>query len=321
MIPSDSFLLEITEFPSQSLKNMMNNKITIASRLTHTKFGYVEANVCNVIELIKSGDMLLKDPQCGDYTLMDITTAIRKESSSQQQNMMKERYLPVVFFNGVWDGARICKYSNITAIDFDDIYTDEQLSQTIGLLKSAPFVYAIFRTFKLRRIKALVTHNNTDPSRHKEMYNQIVNVLGASGYDTSCKDLSRKTFLAWDEDIWVNPNCSLFQFTPKAQVFNPVKPNRLVNTGKSKSPQSIINILNSSWRNKHPEYWKAGNRANSIFKCTCQLCEYGVPEDMAEEYFLNGGWSADDFTDDEVLKHVRGAYRTNQNSFGTKTFQ
>lgn len=292
--------------------------ICIAKRISYTKYGLEKKSIYEVLEMIQRGDMQLYDSECGYYDLRMITEAIRNHPDPNIQNEWKARFMPVVFFNGVWNGAKICTYSCITALDFDHIHTDAELRNTLILLKSTPFVLAIFRTFKPMRIKALVMHDNTDPTKHTEMYEQLLNLFGIGLLDTGCKDLSRKTYLPWDEDIWVNPNCSKYQFVPGPMSI-PAQA-RVYKGTKSKSPQSIVNILDSSWRKKHLEYWEEGQRAQSIFKCACQFCEYGVPQDMAEEYFLNGGWVANDFTADEVIKHVRGAYGCNKGNYGSKDF-
>lgn len=298
----------------------MNNKIvTIAQKLTYTKYGLEDKSIYEVLGMIQRGDMQLYDSECGHYDLKTITEAIRNQPDPKIQNEWKARFLPVVFFNGIWDGTKIIEYSCITALDFDNIHTEEELNNIIALLKSVPFVLAIFRTFKPMRIKALIMHNNSDPAKHTEMYEQLTRLFGINLLDTGCKDLSRKTYLPWDEDIWVNHNCSKYQFIPGNPLVT-MQAKRTYQGTKSKSPQSIINILNSSWRKNHPEYWKEGNRAQSIFKCACEFCVYGVPQDMAEDYFLKGGWIANDFTADEVIKHVCGAYGCNKNNFGSKDF-
>lgn len=298
---------------------MITKNISIAKRLNYTKYGLEEKSIYEVLEIIQRGNMQLYDSECGHYDLRKITELIRSQSDPKIQNEWKARFIPVVFFNGVWDGAKINSYSCITALDFDNINTEEELNNTIVLLKSAPFVLAIFRTFKPMRIKALVMHNNTESTKHTEMYEQLTKLFGINLLDIGCKDLSRKSYLPWDEDIWVNPNCSKYQFVPSVTPIA-MQAKRTYQGSKSKSPQSIINIFNSSWRKNHPEYWKEGNRAQSIFKCACEFCIYGVPQDMAEEYFLNGGWIASDFTADEVIKHVRGAYGCNKNNYGSKDF-
>lgn len=297
----------------------MNAKVTFANRVNYTKFGLIEKSVDEIIDIIRDGEMRLYDPICGEYSLKGITSAIRNQTDPKIQNEWKERFLPVVTFNGIWNGTKISTYSSITALDFDHITSDEQLAITLSVLNNSPCVLAIFRTFKPRRIKALIIHDNTDPARHKEMYEELIAKFGLYGMDESCKDLSRKTYLPWDEGIWVNPHCTPFHFAPNQTSVQPV-PVLSAPKGKSKSPQSILNILNSSWRKNHPEYWQPGNRANSIFKCACQFCIYGVPQDMAEEYFLQGGWIADDLTEDEILKHIKGAYLHNKSQYGSKEF-
>lgn len=298
---------------------MEKNVVTLAKKLTWTKYGLDQKSIYEVLEMIQRGDMSLYDSECGQYDLRTITEAIRNQPDSNMQNEWKARFMPVAFFNGVWDGSRISEYSCVTALDFDNISTQVELNNTIAILKSAPFVLAIFRTFKPLRIKALVMHSNTNPARHGEMYEQLTKLFGVSLLDTGCRDLSRKTYLPWDESIWINPNCSKYQFVPSRVAVSPQSMRSYLGD-KQKSPHSIISILNSSWRKNHPEFWEEGNRAQSIFKCACQFCVYGIPQDMAEEYFSNGGWIANDFTYDEVIKHVRRAYDYNKNNFGSKFF-
>lgn len=297
----------------------MNTKVSLAKRINFTKFGLMTKSIAEIIDIIRNGDMELHDSDCGSYTLRMITEAIRNEQDPQRQNEWKARFLPVITFNGIWNGSNICDYSSVTSLDFDLIATEDQYVRSIDVLKATPFILAVFRTFKPLRLKALILHDNADPARHSEMYEQLIDIFTEYGIDSSGKDLSRKTYLPWDKDIWVNPNCTPFHFIPSQVSFKPMPISKTI-TGKSKSPQSIINILNSSWSKNHPEYWQRGNRASSIFKCGCQFCEYGVPMDMAEDYFLNGGWISDDFTQEEIIKHVKGAYLHNNNRYGSKDF-
>ncbi|MDE7436889.1 MAG: hypothetical protein K2M93_00240 [Muribaculaceae bacterium] len=316
---SGGFLQGYFDYNRENLRNMINTTISIAKRLEYTKYGLADKSVYDVLGMIQRGDMILYDPECGEYDLKTITEAIRRQPDPEIQNEWKARFMPVVFFNGIWDGSKISKYSCITALDFDNIHSEEDLNNTLLLLKSSPFVLATFRTFKPKRIKALIMHDNPDPTLHKEMYAELINLFGTSGLDTSCSDLSRKTYLPWDDEIWINTNCTPYQFVSSHPVVG-TQTKMIYKGKKQKSPYSIINILNSSWRKNHTEYWKEGQRARSVFKCACQFCEYGVPRDMAEDYFLTGGWEADDFTADEILKHVRGAYDYNKNRFGSKDF-
>ncbi len=295
---------------------MNTNLLTLSQRLNWTKFNLETKSLAEILNIIKHGTYILHDDGLGDYKLKDITEAIREEANEQIQNDYKSKYLPVVHFNGVWDGAKISDYSNITALDFDLIQSEIQSKQIMDGLKNSSCVVAAFRTFKKYRLKAIILHDNTDPLKHKDLYEQLMIHFGVGNLDESCKDLSRKTFLAWDEDLWINPTPKPFHYEPKAQGM--MFPSSCVSSQKKiKSPYSIRNILNSSWRRNNPEYWQKGQRATSIFKCACQFCEYGVPQGMAEEYFVNN-WLDFDMPESEIIGHVNGAYRSAK--FDSKIF-
>lgn len=296
------------------------NEITVLNRINHCKYGFWHLSLEDVLLMIKSGDLIITDSSVGSYTLRLITEAIRQEKDCNTQNIWKEAYCPVVSFNGVWDESGIVEYSHYTALDFDKIYSEQEMIQKMTMLKSIPYVVAIFRTFKPYRFKAIVLHNNTDPNLHSVMYEEIIQQCGADGLDTNCKDLKRRNYLVWDKDVWINPNPIPYDYKPAIHVCRTPIMEHHESSGKQKSPQSIINILNSSWHKRHPEYWKTGNRATSIFRCACTLCEYGVPQDYAEDYFLNGGWIDDDFNENEVIKQVNGGYKYKSNEFGSKFF-
>lgn len=298
---------------------MNKNLISLANRLTWTKYGLIQSTVEEVLQIIKSGEYSLTDSEAGNYNLKVITEAIRNSNCDKQRREWKEMYVPVVTFNGVWDGHRISHYSNITALDFDYLGNAQQKLDKLTELKQSPHILAVFRTFKPFRLKALVMHDNSDPDKHGDLYEQLMAIFGVDALDSSCKDLSRKTFLPWDEEIWINSNCSPYHFIPSPKSYIPVNNSVRGHSGKCKSSQSIKNILNASWKKNHPEYWERGNRAMSVFKCACQFCEYGVPEDVAKEYFISG-WIADDFNEDEILKQVEGGYNNKKEKYGSKNF-
>lgn len=248
--------------------------ITLLNRINWCKYGFSNKSISEILEIIKTGNMRLCDNNLRSYTLRQITETIRLESDCKKQKEWKAKYLPAVTYNGVWDGNKISNYSSYTALDFDHIESNEAMLITFNWLKLTPCVLAVFRTLQQYRLKAIIQHDNIDPSLHKDMYGQLVQKFGLKLLDTSCADLSRRNYLVWDKDIWINPNVKPFHYVPTTSL-RQVKP-MLHSCNKVKSPQSIINILNSSWKKNHPEFWKEHYRANSIFKCACLLCEYGV---------------------------------------------
>ena len=298
-------------------------EISYFERINWCWKGMKHVSLEDTLQMIKKGDLMLNDFSVGQYTLSMITEAIRQKTDSKEQNVWKGMYCPAVSFNGVWDGQKIVNYSPYTALDFDHIASNEDMVAKMDMMKMRPYTVAIFRTFKAHRFKAIVMHDNTDPARHKDMYEQIMKECGADDLDNNFKDLSRRTYLAWDKDICIKTNPVSYNYKPtivQMPVIAVQTPKVMLRTGKQKSPRSIICILNKHWHDKHPDYWHVGNRANSIFRCACQMCEYGVPEDMAMEYFMTGGWLADDFSENEVIKQVSGAYKFKSNEYGSKIF-
>ncbi len=85
------------------------------------------------------------------------------------------------------------------------------------------------------------------------------------------------------------------------------------------SDKSIISIMNSHWKRNNPEYWKKGNRGNCIFRLACWMCKWGVDEELATEYFIDG-WEDDTMDEKEIRSHVGNAYKTEEKNFGTLIF-
>lgn len=49
------------------------------------------------------------------------------------------------------------------------------------------------------------------------------------------------------------------------------------------------------------------------------MCKWGVDESLAIGYFIEG-WKSPTMSEKEILGHVRNAYRTEKNNFGTLEF-
>lgn len=137
-----------------------------------------------------------------------------------------------------------------------------------------------------------------------------------AGKDSACKDMARRNYLSYDPDIWMNPNPVTFHYIPTVRAQGKViQPH----AERKVSDKSIINIINSLWKKNNPEYWKEGNRAKSIFKLACLMCKWGVDESLAIGYFTEG-WKSPTMSEEEILEHVRNAYRAEKNNFGTLEF-
>lgn len=260
-------------------------KVTLTQRINYTKFNLGYATVDDVVKIIREGTILMNDYEYGQYTLEQAVEYIRSLKTKAERQAWKARLLPAVAYNGLFseiEKSHIMQYSNVTAMDFDDIHSYDEMMHLWRKLRNIPCVYCVFVTPSGDGLKALVLHDNTDPAMHGDLYNQLLAKFNISNPDTSCRDLARRNYLSYDPSIWVNPNPVPYHYVPtikpiiQVQQIRQVQPqNHYAQTGKKISGRSIISIMNSVWKKNNPEYWQEGHRACSIFYLACKLCRWG----------------------------------------------
>lgn len=294
--------------------------ITILERVNFTKSNMAYLAVEEIVNLIRTGNMVLHDNEFGDYTLRQAIEHIRSLKTHAEQQQWKLRLLPAAAYNGTFSEVNrngLVQYSDVTALDFDNIQSYNEMCHLWRRLVKTPCVCCVFVTPSERGLKALVLHDNTDPTKHGDLYDQLLHKFNVASKDTSCKDLARRNYLSYDPDIWTNPNPVPYHYVPTVKMAVNVQNNfPLV---KNLSGKSIINIMNSVWKKNNPEYWQEGHRAVSIFKLACQLCKWGVDEDLATDYFVDG-WESETMKEDEIVGHIRSAYKAEKNNFGKEDF-
>ena len=297
-----------------------NVKCTLTQRINYVMYGLKNISLKEAIEYIRNGDMVLCDKEYGNYTLRQAIEFIREVNEKDKQ-FWKSRLLPAVAYNGTFiyvDAKGMDEYSHITAMDFDDILTMDELMHLRNRLIKTPCVVCVFITPSGHGLKALVLHDNTDLSKHTDLYNQLLDKFNVASKDVNCKDLGRRNYLSYDPDIWVNPSPKLFHYIPSVKP--QIKTIQPIPNGRKVSDKSIISIMNRKWKEKHPEYWVEGNRASSIFRLACLMCKWGVDEELAGEYFVDR-WENDTMSREEIQGHVGNAYKAEQNNFGTVEFR
>ena len=230
----------------------MDSYITLAHRINHTRYNLSYPTLSRVTGMIRDGNMVLCDNQ-----------------------------LPTLAYNGTFSEIKrkhLISYSNVTAMDFDHIGTQAEMTDLRNWLIKTPCVLCVFVTPGGRGVKALILHDNTDPDRHRDLYAQLLDKFNVAGKDSACKDMARRNYLSYDPNIWMNPNPVSFHYIPTVRAQGKViQPH----AERKVSDKSIINIINSLWKKNNPEYWKEGNRAESIFKLACLMCKWGVDESLA----------------------------------------
>ena len=297
-----------------------NKDFTFLQRINYTKYnlGYIDFN--EVVDIMRSGNLVLHDGECGKYTLMQAIRCIRSMSENDRQ-YWKSRLLQAIAYNGRFvevNSKGLNEYSCITAMDFDHIDTMDELNHLRNRLISTPCVVSAFVTPSGNGLKALVLHDNDNPDLHRDLYEQLLQKFNVASKDESCKDIARRNYLSYDPNIWVNRSPVAFHYIPTIKPQN--KSKQYSHKGKGVSDKSIINIMDSIWKKNHPEYWKEGNRANSIFKLACLMCKWGVDQEIAIEYFVDG-WQAQSMNEVEIVSHVENAYKAEADNFSTLEFK
>ncbi len=236
---------------------------------------------------------------------------------------MKYRLLPAVAFNGTFSEIKetgIETYSQITALDFDHVCDMEGLK---ARLTGCAHVFCVFTTPSGNGLKTLVLHDNTDPSKHRDMYEQLLSMFSEASQDPSCKDLARRNYLCYDPNVWINQNVVPYHYVPSVpqQVSNhpfPISNNPSQSNQGVVSGKRILDVMIATWKKKHPEAWVEGNRASGIFKFACMLCRWGVDISLVKDRFTKE-WG--DMDVKEVIGHIEGAYKAEHGNFNTKEFK
>lgn len=316
-------------FISEKKKSFrINNEImkedkmfTLLQRINYTKYGLQYIDFNEVVEVIRNGDLVLYDSEYGKYTLRQAIEHIRTVPEEDRQ-YWKSRLLPAVAYNARFlevNSKGLDDYSCITHHDFDHIATRDEMIHLRNRLIITPCVVCVFVTPSGEGLKALVLHDNENPDLHRDLYEQLLKKFDVASKDESCKDIARRNYLSYDPDIWVNRSPVAFHYIPTIKPQNYSK-QYSGNSVKSVSDESIIRIMDSVWKKKHPEYWLEGQRANSIFKLACLMCKWGVDEDFAIEYFVDG-WEDRTMSEDEIVSHVRNAYKAESDNFEILQFR
>lgn len=310
----------------------MNKKISIINRICLPNT-CKQVDVDDVCEAISSGVL-------SGYDFKQETINIQAEQDHNKQNDMKKNSLMVALFNGEFskkNNSSLTSYSSFTALDIDNIASEDDMEVLFQHLCSIPYVYFLFRTPSGKGLKAVILHDNTDSAFHGELYDQLINAFSLPNMDQSVKDLSRGNYICYDPKAWKNPNPVPFRFihnqfysvpvnkspTSQSSGYMGLKQLELTLSSKprpksNKSDQSLINIINSHNAKVNPNRTKSGNRANSVFNEATQYCKAGVDINLALKKLIEvyGQYGAE-LQDTEIEYQACRGYQNNINLYGS----
>ena len=308
----------------------MNNKITLFARINWATYGLKTMTVQDAINIIRDGTYFINDTKRSGMSgsLKDITEQIQCQPDGVDLQAVKAQFLPAVSFNGVYNNG-VVKYSNVTALDFDHIPSQEAYSDLYGRLMATPCVGWVYRTPSGKGLKALVIHDNTAPDMHTNMYMQLMDMFKTPyiATDPKCKDLNRRNYLCYDPTVWTNPSPVPYHFEYDAKF--DIKPLSSCTKGKTTftshtksdiadglpSDASVMCMLKSRCKRFHPDYLKEGARRDGVYWFGTQASKAGVDYDYGLE-FVSDLYNSTEitltrggaFTDSEIEENYANGY-------------
>ncbi len=148
------------------------------------------------------------------FHLKDKVTKVRRAQTESAKAKAKKQ-LPLVSWNGVFSkrgNEGLQNYSSFTAMDFDKIDSGQRVDELKAWLMTFDCVYAIFKTPSGKGLKAIILHDNLNPTYHFTMYEELLKIFNCPEIDTTTKDIGRGHYLSYDPDIWLNPAPQPYHF-------------------------------------------------------------------------------------------------------------
>lgn len=230
---------------------------------------------------------------------------IRLISDNDVRNSIKKK-LPAATFAGVFSARRLDAFispSGIVCCDFDKL-SHQRLKELRGIFKNDEHVYACFVSPSGSGLKVLVKASYNTQEEYKSVFYALDKHFGMlDSFDMNTSDMSRATYMSYDEDIYVNEASKVFE--EYVDDINAYQSKRNLST-----PQGIFSHLEKWLDNKGKKYIK-GERNPYLYVMASAACRYGVREESFVELFIN---RHSDLSRHEIVQTVKSAYK--RNDFG-----
>ena len=240
--------------------------------------------------------------------VFDIRVQIDKERRSE----LKVN-LPSVFFSGRFKGTEstdLLEHSNFIVLDFDDVTSNpdiELVEQAKQELIKNQYIYACWISPSGNGLKGLV--KVADGNKHEEHFTALQDEF--KGLDKSGKNINRHCFESYDPNIYINEDSKVFTKTKKIES--------VIEVVKVESSSKVFqNIL--VWLTNKGDAFVKGERNFFIFKLASACCRFGINENEAYSLCKLSFANESSFSDRELLRTIKSAYKSNASSFGTAEF-
>jgi len=300
----------------------------------------MDLSVDRLLEIIRTGNYTIKKSgECRE--LKDVIAEIRSIDDHDKQGEIKRSWLPVGCINGKFkykDDHGLVNYSSFVALDYDGFDDEDAMNEAKEKLKAYPFIYAIFSTPSGLGLKALVLHDSADPTKHRNLYMQIMEKCKMKETDEGVVDLSRGQFLSYDPELWLNPSPKAYHFEFDAGLKAPErkKDKYVVSSstagthgieytklddwtenfldhlwGHLLTDDAVMERLDKYWKENWQNYHEVGKRHRGMLNMAGTLCKAGIKKERALEYLIDNYPDKEKKEIEEVV-----SYAYDYNAFG-----
>lgn len=216
--------------------------------------------------------------------------------------------LPSVCFSGKFTERldnKLTEHSNYIVLDFDNIDFIDEFKQSLSRDKN---IYAAWVSPSGNGMKALV--KIADGKKHREHYHALM--IKYPLVDKSGINESRVCYESYDPEIYINPNSDVWKKTHKVE--------KVIEHERLQSQQDIFpKIL--KWLSNKGNAFQTGERNIFIFKLAAACCRFGINENECISLCSVEFASDNTFTNSELVRTVKSAYKKAANNFNTAFFE
>jgi len=232
--------------------------------------------------------------------------SIRSVIDKERANNLKCN-LPSVCFSGEFGKDRtdnsLIKHSGFIVLDFDDVKDVKTEKLEISQNK---YTYACWISPSGNGLKALC--RVADGKRHREYFNALKTVY--EGLDDSGVNVSRVCYESYDPNIFVNESAEVFK-----KIIKEVIPEFTTEVVDENDTFRKILI----WLASKGDAFAKGERNLFIFKLASACCRFGINESDCV-FYCASEFNDNTFSNSELKKTTKSAYRSNSQHFGTAEF-
>lgn len=229
--------------------------------------------------------------------------AIRAQGNKDRADKLKQN-LPCILFSGKFSTRlddSIIQHSGFLVADFDDVKDIDSLREE---LINMNFVYACWLSPRATGLKALI--KIADGDKHREHFAALRELL--PDIDRSGVNQARVCYESYDPNIYINKDAKPFTKLVKTEA---------VQVTKSTNSEDTFKKL-VTWLVNKGDAFVTGERNSFVFKLASACCRFGLGQQDAEHHILNDYSSDNTFTQNEALRAIKSAYKSN--TAGTAVF-